>query len=80
MKKKVRSFFALLAVCGMLSLGSNNVQSADFWLGAGYLASANGASAEAGGLIGLTGLAHSTLWGAALGGPTGAAVGFGYGL
>ena len=70
----------MFAMCGMFASAPAIVKSGDFWLGASYLASRGGASAEAGAAIGFTGLLHSTLWGAAVGGGAGAAVGFGYGL
>lgn len=80
MNKKVKSFVLMIAMCGMFSSAPAITKSGDFWLGASYLASKNGASAEASAGIGFMGLLHSTLWGAAVGGGAGAAVGFGYGL
>lgn len=80
MKNKVKKSIALFALCGLFAVGSTGVKSGDFWVGTSYLAAKNGASAEAGLAIGLTGLFHSALWGAALGGPAGAAAGIGYGL
>ena len=65
MKRKVKAFVLMIAMCGTFSAVQAIPRSGEFWLGASYLASKKGASSEASAAIGLTGLFHSTLWGAA---------------
>lgn len=82
MKKR---FLALALVVAISSgaaflLNEKQTKSSKIWLGVGYVAAKKGATPEEGFAIGLAGLAQTTLWGAGIGGPVGAAVGAGFGL
>lgn len=80
--RTIKLLASILIICGIFSVASvSKVEVADgkIWLGIGYLAAKKGASAEAGLAVGSVGLLHTTIhsiaWGAAFGGPAGAAAG-----
>jgi hypothetical protein len=80
--KKFRLLATVALICCLFAATSTTtveVKEGKVWLGIGYLAAKRGASAEAGVALGAVGLLHSTVhsiaWGAALGGPAGAAAG-----
>ena len=80
--KKVKLLAIVALICCATAVASTSkvqVKDGKVWLGIGYIASKNGASAEAGLALGgiglLHGAVHSIAWGAAFGGPAGAAAG-----
>lgn len=80
-KKSVLALALLLMALLVLQIAplAGNV-----WVGIGYLAAKNGASAEAGAVIGVAGVAHAAIhgaaWGTAFGGPAGTVAGVVAGL
>lgn len=80
MKTKMKSVLALVVICAGFAITSKSqiaVKDGEVWVGIGYIAAKNGASAEAGAAIGAIGILDAAAWGFGVGmvaGPVGGAV------
>ncbi|MCM1051576.1 MAG: hypothetical protein NC349_06415 [Paenibacillus sp.] len=89
MVKNLKKFFAFAIVCAISSttafaLKEKQTNNAKVFVGIGYLVAKNGASPEAGAILGVAGVIQGgidgAVYGAVFGGPVGFTVGLGVGL
>lgn len=83
MKQKFISSIKLCIVCSIFSMSLSSffaLKPAKIWMGISEIASSHGASRAEQRMINMIGIADSAVWGFAVGGPAGAAVGAGVGL